>query len=116
MFAALSHSTGTPEMARHELSSGNVTEPVVTVLSVYVPSSLSTRVPVVSSEPVAGTVAQANEARKTSMPPSMARHDDATFQVPTTFPPQADTLLQFSGPPLVPLAVDALVLLCPPVL
>jgi hypothetical protein len=47
MFPALVHCTGTPEIARHELSSGNVTEPVVVVLSVYVPSSLRIRVPVV---------------------------------------------------------------------
>jgi hypothetical protein len=47
IFAARVHVTGTPEMARHELSSGKVTEPIVVVLSAYVPSSLSTKLPLV---------------------------------------------------------------------
>ena len=39
--ATLSHATLTDETDRHEGASGNVTEPVVTVLSVYNPSGLA---------------------------------------------------------------------------
>jgi hypothetical protein len=44
--AALEHSTLTDETDRHDGANGNVMEPVVTVLSVYVPSLLAIHVPV----------------------------------------------------------------------
>ena len=50
------------------------------------------------------------------MSPDNAKHEDATFQVPTALPPQADTLGQFSVPPVVlPVTVAPLVMLCIPV-
>lgn len=50
------------------------------------------------------------------MSPAKAIQDDATFQVPTTSPPQGEALLQFIGTPVVPVPTVALVvLLCPPV-
>jgi hypothetical protein len=43
----LSHPTATEEIDRQFGASGNVTVPVVVVLSVYVPSALAVNVPVV---------------------------------------------------------------------
>jgi hypothetical protein len=50
----LEQSTGVDETVRHEGVNAKVMEPVVTVLSVYVPSALAVHVPVVDSEPVTG--------------------------------------------------------------
>jgi hypothetical protein len=56
------------------------------------------------------------------MSPDFTRHEDATFQVPTASPPQADTLGQFSAPPVVlpvtlaPLLVEVCMLVLSPVL
>jgi hypothetical protein len=36
------------------------------------------------------------------MSPDNFRHEDVTFQVPTTLPPHAATLVQFSEPPEPP--------------
>jgi hypothetical protein len=49
------HSTGVDETVRHEVASGKVIEPVVIVLSEYVPSALAVQVPVTFSDPVTGT-------------------------------------------------------------
>jgi hypothetical protein len=51
----LEHSTGVDETTRHEEDNGKVIEPVVIVLSEYVPSALAVHVPVTFSDPVAGT-------------------------------------------------------------
>lgn len=112
MLPAFSHDTGTDEMERHEAASGNVTEPFVVVLSVYVPSAFAVYVPVVWSEPVAGTVAHPRLASDTSILPDNVTHEDVTFQVPTTLPPQGDTLGQEVEPPALPPPVP--VLLAPP--
>jgi len=103
---AFSQVTATDEMDRQASSTGNVAEPVVRVLSVYVPSALATKVPVVPIDPVIGTVGHARLSSDTSRLPDSFKQDDATFHVPTTFPPQADTLVQLAiGPePLTPLA------------
>jgi len=47
MVPAFSHVTGTDDTVKHEGGRGNVTDPVVVVLSVYVPSALATKEPVV---------------------------------------------------------------------
>ncbi len=65
------------------------------------------KVPVVCRYPVTGTVAQPRLSRLTSMAPVSSRHEDVTFQVPTTSPPQAITLAQSVGmtvEPPVPVA------------
>jgi hypothetical protein len=56
--AALSQDIGTDETVRQSLLSDTFAEPVVTVLSVYVPSALAVKVPVVVSVPVTGTLEQ----------------------------------------------------------
>ncbi len=109
--AALSHATFTDDTDRHAGASGNVMEPVVTVLSVYdVPSGLAVHDPVTCSEPVTGTLLHPRLARVTSMSPEMFRQDDATVQVPTTEPLQGVSPGQL--PPEVPPL--PLVVLVPP--
>jgi hypothetical protein len=49
------HSTGVDETVRHEVDNGKFIEPVVIVLSEYVPSALAVQVPVTFSDPVTGT-------------------------------------------------------------
>jgi hypothetical protein len=52
------------------------------------------------------------------MGPDNFRHEDVTFQVPTTSPPQGDTFVQLSAPPepaLPPVLVEPPVLVLPPV-
>ena len=93
---------GSDETVRHEAANGNVMEPVVVVLSVNVPPELAVHVPVVWRDPVTGTVAQPISSSDTSMSPDNARHDDVTFQVPTTLPPQGVTLEQVAPPPPLP--------------
>src|SRR6188508_3293962 len=118
MLPTLLHSTGTEEIDRHDAASGNVTDPVVVVLSVYVPSALATNEPVVCTEPFTGTVVQPRLVRMTSMSPDSFRQEDLTFQVPTTLPPQGDTLLQLVPEPIpeLPPAPELLppVLVVPP--
>jgi hypothetical protein len=118
MLATLLQATGTDEIERHEAASGKMTEPVVVVLSVNVPSALATKLPVVCREPFTGTVLQPRLVRVTSMSPDNFRQDDVTFQVPTTLPPQGDTLVQFSEPPELPpvLMEPPLLVVEPPVL
>jgi hypothetical protein len=49
------HSTGVDETVRHELDNVKVIEPVVIVLSEYVPFVLAVHVPVTLRDPVTGT-------------------------------------------------------------
>jgi hypothetical protein len=117
MFAARSHATATDETERQLGASGNVTEPVVVVLSVYVPSSFATNVPVVVREPLTGTVAQPKLRSDTSMSPDNFRHEDATVHDPTMLPPQGVTPAQLSAapePPLPPVFATPPVALDPP--
>ena len=53
----LEHWTGVDETVKHELDNGKVIEPVVSVLSEYVPLALAVQVPVTFSDPVTGTFA-----------------------------------------------------------
>ena len=99
MPCALSQVTGTDEIVMQELSSGNVMDPVVVVLSAYVPSDLAVQVPVTLRDPVTGTVWQPMPTENTFMLPDKLRHDPVTFQVPTKSPPQGDTLVQLVAPP-----------------
>jgi hypothetical protein len=49
------HLTGVDETVRHEGDNGKVIEPVVIVLSEYVPFVLAVHVPVTLRDPVTGT-------------------------------------------------------------
>ena len=80
-------------------------EPVVLVLSVKVPSALALKLPVVVSEPTTGTLGQPRLERDTSMSPDNLRHDELTFQVPSTLPPQGDSALQLEAAPPAPLVL-----------
>ena len=93
---------GSDETVRHEEVNGNVMVPVVVVLSVNVLSEFAVHVPVAWRDPVTGTVAQPISSNDTSMSPDNCRHEEVTFQVPTTLPPQGVTLEQAAGwlPPL----------------
>jgi len=51
MSPAVAHVTATDEIVRQEGAKGNVTLPVVVVLSTQVPSALATKLPVVWSAP-----------------------------------------------------------------
>ena len=108
--AILEHSVRTDETVRHALLNGNLMEPFVTVLSAYVPSELAVHVPVTSRDPVIGTELHPIPRIDTSMFPDKVRHDDVTFQVPTTLPPQEVPLGHWTGwvvlPELPPLAGD----------
>src|SRR5580765_1949314 len=110
--AILLQSTWTDETDRHAGARGNAIDPVVTVLSVYVPLALAVQVPVTCSDPVTGTVLHPRLASMTSMSPDSARHDDVTVQVPTTEPPQAVPPGQFGGAPPAPVVPP--VALAPP--
>jgi hypothetical protein len=103
MLPTRSQVVGTDESVMHAGVNGNVTEPVVVVLSAYDPSALAVHVPVVCRDPVTGTLAQPTPTNDTSMLPVRLRHDDVTFQVPTTTPSQADTFEQAAGWLLPPL-------------
>jgi hypothetical protein len=83
----LAHSTLTDETDRHAALNGNVMEPVVVVLSAYVPLALAVHVPVTCRDPATGTDWHPRERSFTSKSPDRLRHDDVTFQVPTTSPP-----------------------------
>ena len=86
--------TGVDEMTRHEGPSVNCSAPVVSVLSVYVPSALAVQVPLTCSVPVTGAVGQPAPTSERSRLPLTFRHDDVTVQAPTRFPPQAVTFGQ----------------------
>ena len=105
----LEHSTLTDETVRHCVVNGNVMEPVVVVLSSYVPLALAVHVPVTFMVPTIGTDGQPIPRSDASMLPDRLRHADVTFQVPTTSPPQDDPLGQSAGalvlPELPPLPV-----------
>src|SRR4029453_11485278 len=90
--AAFSQVTTTDETVRQSLPSVMVAEPVVAVLSVYVPSALAVKVPVTVSVPVTGTLGQPRLKYEPSMSPAKAKQEDEeTAQVPTTEPPHAAT-------------------------
>jgi hypothetical protein len=102
--AAPSHVIGVDDSTRHEEFSVNCSCPVVVVPSVYVPSALAVQVPVTWSDPVTGADEHpdANPKFDKSSIPETLRHDDATFQLATTFPPQVPALEHDASPgPLV---------------
>jgi hypothetical protein len=75
-------------------------------LSEYVPSDLAVHVPVTLRDPVIGADAQPIPKPDMSRFPVTAKHEDVTFQVPTTSPPQGETLavaVQVEPPPAPPL-------------
>jgi hypothetical protein len=101
--AAFSQLTTTDETVRQELSIDTFAEPVVVVLSTYVPSALAVKVPVVVSVPVTGTLGQPRLKYQPSISPAKAKHEDEeTAQVPTTEPPHAATSGQDGPVPPVP--------------
>jgi len=96
------HSRRVPESIKHPASSWTVAVPVVVVPSVYVPFAFAVHVPVTVSEPEIDALLQVRGSRPTSemsRAPLIARHDDITFQVPTTLPPHGDPFGQ-DGPPV----------------
>ena len=101
--AAFSQVTATDETVRQSLPSDMFAEPVVVVLSVYVPSALAVKVPVVVSVPVTGTLGQPRLKYQPSMSPAKAKQEDEeTVQVPTTEPPHGVTSGQDGPAPPVP--------------
>jgi hypothetical protein len=101
--AAFSQVTATPETLRQSLPSDTFAEPVAVVLSMYVPSALAVKVPVVVSVPVTGTLGQPRLKYQPSMSPAKPKQeDDETVQVPTTEPPHGATSGQDGPAPLVP--------------
>jgi len=109
---ASAQATFTDDTDRQAGASGKLIDPVVTVLSVYDPSGLAIQVPVTCKDPLTGTDGHPRLANMTSMSPDSARHDDVTFQVPTTEPPHAVTPGQLGTDP--PLPVVAPVGVAPP--
>jgi hypothetical protein len=96
-----------PESIKHPDSSRTVAVPVVVVPSVYVPLAFAVHDPLTFSEPAIEALLQVRGSRPTnemSRAPLSVTHDDVTFQVPTTLPPQAVPLGQ-DGPPAPPLPV-----------
>jgi hypothetical protein len=94
---------GTDETERQSGPSDTFAEPVVTVLSVYVPSALAVKVPVVVSVPVTGILVQPRLKYAPSRSPAKAKQDDEeTAQVPTTEPPHGVTSVQDGPAPPVP--------------
>src|SRR5262245_59283303 len=95
-----------PDSIKHPASSWTVAVPVVVVPSVYVPFEFAVHVPLTLSEPAIVTLWQVRGSRPTSemsSAPLSETHDDVTFQVPTTSPPQAVPLGQDGPPPVPPL-------------
>src|SRR5512146_334772 len=89
-----------PETFRHAAGTVICSLPEVVVLSVYVPSEFAVQVPLTWSEPVTVTDAQPRPKPPTCKSPLTFRHDAATLQVPTKFPPHAETSEQESLEPL----------------
>jgi hypothetical protein len=86
----------------------------------YVPSALPVHDPVTLREPVIPTFLQlvgSRPANEISRFPLSFRHDDVTFQAPTTLPAQAVTFGQDAPPPVpvVPPVPAAPLLEVPPV-
>jgi len=84
---------------------------VVVVPSVYVPFAFAVHVPLTLIEPEIDAVLQVRGSRPTSemsRAPLKFRHDDVTFQVPTTLPPQGDPF-GHDGPPVPAVPVDPVV-------
>src|SRR6185436_19144299 len=97
-----SHRTVVPESIRQPASSRTVAVPVVVVASMYVPFAFAVHVPLTCSEPEIDAVLHVRGSRPTSevsSAPLNVTHDDVTFQVPTTLPPQGDPFGQ-DGPPV----------------
>jgi hypothetical protein len=93
----------TDETVRQSLPSDTFAEPVVSVLSLYVPSALAVKVPVVVSVPVTGTLEQPRLRYEPSRSPTKAKQEDEeTVQVPTTEPPHEATSGQVGPAPPVP--------------
>src|SRR5262249_59447843 len=94
-----------PEIIKHPAGSSMSAEPVVVVPSVYVLLELAVHVPLTFSEPVNVTFLQLVGSRPASEMSRLllesCRHDELTVQVPTTLPPQVETLVQ--EPELPPL-------------
>jgi hypothetical protein len=96
------HVTVVPESIKHPASSWMVAVPVVVVPSVYVPFAFAVHVPLTLIDPEIDVVLQVRGSRPTSemsRAPLKFTHDDVTFQVPTTLPPQGDPFGQ-DGPPV----------------
>jgi hypothetical protein len=101
--AAFSQVIRTDETERQSLVSDTFAEPLVIVLSVYVPSALAVKVPVVVSVPVTGTLAQPRLKYEPSRSPAKVKQDDEeTVQVPTTEPPHGVTSVHDGPVPPVP--------------
>jgi hypothetical protein len=104
-----SHEIWVPERFKHPAGSPTWTLPVVVVPSVYVPLALAVQVPLTLSEPVSVTFLQADGSSPAAPMSRLLllkfRHDELTFQVPTTSPPQAVTLGQDDPPPPPPVPV-----------
>src|SRR6188508_3319424 len=101
--AAFSQVTGTEETVRQSSPGEKFADPLVLVLSVYVPSALAVKVPLVVIVPVTGSLVQPRLKYAPSRSPARTRHDDGeTFQVPTTEPPHGGTSVQDGPAPPVP--------------
>jgi hypothetical protein len=74
---------------------------------------LAVRLPFTWSEPVTGAVEQLRLTAVGSSVPLTVRHDDTTFQVPTTLPPQVFPFEQDAGPPPAPV-LPPVPVVCPP--
>jgi hypothetical protein len=91
----------------------------VAVASVYAPPDLAVHFPVTCKDAVTVPLVQAKPAFLLgSNGPDVVRHDEVTFQVPSTSPPQGVTLVhEPPAPPLPvlpPLAVDPPLAVLPP--
>src|SRR6186713_1138157 len=91
--------TGAEEITRHDDPNVKCASPVVIVSSEYVPSALAVNTPVTASDPVIGAEQPGAPTGDRSSVSLNARQEDATCQVPSRSPPQADTLAQ-AAPPL----------------
>jgi len=96
-------STFVPERTKHPATMSRRGVPVVVVPSTYVPLALAVKVPVTLKDPEIPTLVQVRGSRPSqdgSTLPFTVRHEDITFQVPTTLPPQAVTSAH--DPPVPP--------------
>ena len=86
----------------HDDGSASSSSPSLVVSSVSDPSVLAVKVPVTLMDPEVTTAfLQSVPSPDRSTPPETFRHDEVTFQVPTTSPPQAVTSVQASPPLLL---------------
>jgi hypothetical protein len=99
-----------PDRFKHPDGSSACVVPDVVVLSVYVPSALAVHVPLTVTVPVSFTfmhIAGSSPAAEMSRFVALkVKHDELTFHVPTTLPPQAATF-EHADPPPVPVLPDA---------